>query len=61
MATASARRAARVRRRLPRVRAPLQPDGLAVWEQGRAEDKSMARQSSSCIQTRGADYDRTRP
>jgi hypothetical protein len=39
MATASAGRATRVRRRLPRVRAPLQPDGLAVCGRGRGENK----------------------
>jgi hypothetical protein len=39
MATASAGRATRVRRRLPRVPRALQPDGLAVWRQGRGENK----------------------
>jgi hypothetical protein len=36
-------------------RAPLQPDGLAVWRRGRGEDKPTARQPSSCAQTRGVD------
>jgi hypothetical protein len=43
------------------VRAPLQPDGLAVWGQGRGEDKPTARQPSSCAQTRGADMTRQDP
>jgi hypothetical protein len=34
-------------------RAPLQPDGLAVWGRGRGENKPTARQPSSCAQTRG--------
>src|SRR5271156_666511 len=42
-------------------RAPLQPDGLAVWGRGRGEDKPMARQPSSCAQTRGADMTRHDP
>jgi hypothetical protein len=29
-------------------RAPLKPDGLAVWGQGRGEDKPTARQPSPC-------------
>jgi hypothetical protein len=39
-------------------RAPLQPDGLAVWGQGRGENKPTARQPSSCAQTRAADMTR---
>jgi hypothetical protein len=42
-------------------RAPLQPDGLAVWRQGRGEDKPMAKQPSSCAQTRGVDMTRHDP
>jgi hypothetical protein len=42
-------------------RAPLQPDGLAVWEQGRGANKPTARQPSSCAQTRGADMTRHDP
>jgi hypothetical protein len=42
-------------------RAPLQPDGLAVWGRGRGENKPTARQLSSCVQTRGADMTRHDP
>ena len=42
-------------------RAPLQPDGLAVWGQGRGENKRTAKQPSSCAQTRGADMTRHDP
>jgi hypothetical protein len=42
-------------------RAPLQPDGLAVWGRGRGENKPTARQPSSCVQTRGADMTRHEP
>ena len=42
-------------------RAPLQPDGLAVWGQGRGENKPTARQPSSCAQTRGVDMTRHDP
>jgi hypothetical protein len=42
-------------------RAPLQPDGLAVWGQGRGENKPTARQSNSCAQTRGVDMIRHDP
>ena len=42
-------------------RAPLQPDGLAVWGQGRGENKPTARWPSSCAQTRGVDMTRHDP
>ena len=61
MATASADRATRVRRRLPRVPRALEPDGLAVWGRGRGEDKPKAGQPSSCAQTRGMDMTRQDP
>ena len=43
------------------LRAPLQPDGLAVWGRGRSNDKPTARQLSSCAQTRGVDMTRHDP
>ena len=42
-------------------RAPLQPDGLAVWGQGRGENKRTAKQPSSCAQTRGVHMSRHDP
>ena len=42
-------------------RAPLQCDRLAVWGQGRGENKPTARQPSSCAQTRGVDMIRHDP
>jgi hypothetical protein len=46
MATASAGRAARF---VAGFRAPLQRDGLAVWGQGRGEDKPKARQPAPAL------------
>ena len=61
MATASAGRATRVRRRLPRVPRALAARRSRGLGQGRGEDKPTARQSNSCAQTRGADMTRHDP
>ena len=61
MATASAGRATRVRRELPRVPRALaarRPRGLGA---GQGANKPTARQPSSCAQTRGADMTRHDP
>jgi hypothetical protein len=58
MATASAGRATRVRRRLPRALAARRLRGLGA---GQGKDKPTARQPSSCAQTRGVDMTRHDP
>jgi hypothetical protein len=62
MATASAGRATRVRRRLPRVpRALAARRSRGLGAEGRGENKPTARQPSSCAQTRGVDMIRHDP
>jgi hypothetical protein len=61
MATASTGRAARVRRRLPRVPRALaarRPRGLGA---GQGRRQAQGQTTSSCAQTRGADMSRHDP
>ena len=53
MATASAGRVTRVRRRLPRFRAPLQPDGLAALGAGQGPRQAYGRTTQLLRSTRG--------
>src|SRR3984957_13284309 len=61
MATASAGRAARVRRRLPRVPRALAVRPARGLGAGQGPKQAQGRQPSSCAQTRGADMSRLDP